>query len=140
MAKQTRLLPRQRRFCFNVIIKGMNYYQAALDAKYSKAIAINAGNALVSNKFIQNEMVRLRKELEEKAMLDKEWVLRKHKFTVDKMIDEAKDDLKAIDAHVGIKALSEISKMQGYYHKEDKDAENENDGIVINMNIPQVKR
>lgn len=118
----------------------MNYYQAALDAKYSKAIAINAGNALVSNKFIQNEMVRLRKELEEKAMLDKEWVLRKHKFTVDKMIDEAKDDLKAIDAHVGIKALSEISKMQGYYHKEDKDAENENDGIVINMNIPQVKR
>lgn len=140
MVTQTRINLRQEKFAMGMVLHGVAY-TAAVEAGFTKNTATRASATLLKNKFVINEIVRLKKQMRDNFMIDAEWAANKLKKVADTFIPDEAMTLDHQEAAVGVKAVGEINKMFGHYApvktKLSNDSEDGEDGFVITMNIPR---
>lgn len=106
-SKQNKLNERQKKFCREYVKTG-NGQQAAIKAGYSKKTARSMASQLLTNLNIRNEIDRLSKKREEKAIADAADVMT---FLTKVMNGEVQDQF-GLDASLNdrIKAAQELAK------------------------------
>lgn len=118
-----KLTAREEAFCQNYVISN-NGSDAARKAGYSELNANRIATRLLSNVHIQDRLTELRKPLQEKLEVNKEYVIGGFKKIADLFLAEG-NEKQAMTAN---KALDNLAKHLGLYEKDNEQKKTE---IVI---------
>ena len=117
-------------YLFDDDLRG-NGTRCAIEAGYSERSAREIAYRLLRKDHIKAYIEKRQKEMEDKIGIKREFVLKKLKFAADRSIpDDVNDVIDNYDPRTGIAALSEISKLQGFYAKTDNSNADKVDGEI----------
>jgi len=126
LAGSWRLTDKQQRFILAYITNGNDRRKALIDAGYKtnpKNVDIHASK-LLKDPVIKKYLREMQDELRERAMLDAEYILRKHQKIVDQFIpdsDEAVLNVREVSAAQS--SLDGICRVNGLYAAEKRQIE-----------------
>lgn len=118
-----KLTAKERLFCnlylYDDDLRG-NGRQCAIAAGYSEKSAGELAYRLLKKVHIGAYIEKRQKQMEDKIGVSREYVLKKLKLAADRALpDDLNETIEEYDPRVGITALSEINKVQGFYAKTD---------------------
>lgn len=143
--KTNKLTDAQKRFALEYI-KDSNAKAAAIRAGYSEKSARQTGCDLKRLPNVREEIERLQKKIEEKALVDALWVQKKWKAVVESCTQEVlaysmtgaplkgrdgKQVYKMLDANSARNTLSDIAKYLKMFDKADEKPEDDTSGVLL---------
>jgi phage terminase small subunit len=114
MADDKTLTTKQSNFVSHYICNGMNPYQAAIDAGYSKTYARVKSYDLIQQPHIQSRLEQAFNKVEIRLDVSFDWRLNKLKRLIDEIIPD-NDNIIMSQSKIAIQAIAEINKMYGDY-------------------------
>lgn len=114
MADDKTLTTKQSSFLKNYICNGLNTYQAAIDAGYTKSYARVRSYDLLQQPHIQSRLETAFKKVEARLDISFDWRLNKLKRLINEIIPDD-DNIIMSQSKIAIQAIQEINKMFGDY-------------------------